>query len=155
MKQCFKCGRILPLDEFYRHSEMLDGHLNKCKECTKRDVAEHYLTNREKIDAYERERFKTTERKAKLLLYQRRSRARHPEKDRARAAVCKAIQRGILIRKPCEVCNTTIRVQAHHDDYSKPLDVRWLCFKHHREIGHNQTVTATHEFRTGRQKQMS
>ena len=51
-----------------------------------------------------------------------------------------AVEKGILIASPCEVCgdhgnlkNGTSRVHAHHDDYNKPLDVRWLCIKHHRE----------------------
>ena len=38
---------------------------------------------------------------------------------------------GILIKQPCEVCGTNEEVEAHHDDYYKPLDIRWLCRGHH------------------------
>lgn len=50
----------------------------------------------------------------------------------ARDQVKKAIEKGLLVRRPCEVCGAS-RVDAHHDDYGKPLDVRWLCPPHHRE----------------------
>jgi hypothetical protein len=43
-----------------------------------------------------------------------------------------AIKKGLLVKKPCEVCGAK-RVEAHHDDYRKPLSVRWLCSTHHRE----------------------
>ena len=44
----------------------------------------------------------------------------------------KRIKAGVLVKFPCEVCAVT-KVDAHHDDYAKPLDVRWLCRKHHNE----------------------
>lgn len=60
---------------------------------------------------------------------------RDPLKQKARAAVRHAIADGKLKREPCEQCREP-KSQAHHDDYSKPFDVRWLCAKHHKEI-HN------------------
>ena len=54
-------------------------------------------------------------------------------KTAVRELTARAIKQGKLTRQPCEVCNTIEDVQAHHDDYTKPLDVRWLCRKHHRE----------------------
>lgn len=48
----------------------------------------------------------------------------------AQRAATKAMKLGQLVRQPCEICGDTA-VQAHHDDYSKPLDVRWLCRSHH------------------------
>lgn len=47
-----------------------------------------------------------------------------------------AIRNGMLIKQPCEVCGTTENIEAHHDDYTKPYDIRWLCRKHHNEHHH-------------------
>ena len=54
-------------------------------------------------------------------------------KDSVRKFTWSKMQDGTLTKLPCEICCTNIDVQAHHDDYNKPLDVRWLCRKHHRE----------------------
>lgn len=56
--------------------------------------------------------------------------SKNPEKTKAHKAVFLAIQQGILTRKPCEMCGTS-QVVAHHDDYTKPLEVKWLCQKDH------------------------
>lgn len=65
--------------------------------------------------------------------YTYRERLRHPLRHKARNRVALAVFRGKLKRLPCRICGTTENVQAHHEDYSKPLDVDWLCFKHHME----------------------
>src|ERR1700749_3180816 len=59
--------------------------------------------------------------------------AANPEKYRAHRAVEKALRTKEIFRQPCERCGTTHGVHAHHDDYSKPLEVMWLCCLHHRE----------------------
>ena len=50
-------------------------------------------------------------------------------KMNARAYLHTYIKRGKVQRGPCEVCGG--KAEAHHTDYSKPLDVRWLCRDHH------------------------
>lgn len=54
-------------------------------------------------------------------------------KRRARDLVGKALKAGTLVRTPCDICGN-LKVEAHHDDYSKPRSVRWLCRKHHSSI---------------------
>lgn len=61
----------------------------------------------------------------------RRRRRENPEQARAWDAVSNALKDGRLMRAPCEVCGDP-ESQGHHDDYSKPLEVRWLCATHHR-----------------------
>lgn len=57
-------------------------------------------------------------------------------RNKVRVLTNTAIKIGKLIRQPCEKCGDPAS-QAHHDDYDKPLEVRWLCFMHHRmEHGH-------------------
>lgn len=60
----------------------------------------------------------------------RASAARHPGHVSARRQVRSAIESGRLERQPCECCGAQ-RTHAHHDDYSRPLQVRWLCRKCH------------------------
>ena len=137
-KKCFKCGEIKDISEFYKHGEMADGHLNKCKECTKKDVKDNYKANISHYVEYEKERSMRTDRREQAKKYQRKRRIKSREKYIARTMVRNAKRDGWLKRMPCEVCGEE-KSQAHHDDYSKPLDVRWLCFKHHREL-HGQTT---------------
>lgn len=134
VKTCFKCGKELPIDEFYRHSQMKDGHLNKCKVCARRDVRENRTKKVEYYREYDHLRQYMETRKQWLLEHQRKVRALHRDKYKCRSAVQNALRSHRLIKQPCEICGAMENVQAHHEDYSKPLDVIWLCFKHHRWI---------------------
>lgn len=73
--------------------------------------------------------------------------------DRAQNLAEKAIEKGILVPEPCETCGENGRmkdgrrkVQGHHDDYNKPLEVRWLCQPcHHEWHKHNQAIPREQE----------
>lgn len=56
MKQCFRCKDTKSLEEFYKHPGMLDGRLNKCKECNKKDVSDNYKKRHEQYVRYDRKR---------------------------------------------------------------------------------------------------
>lgn len=58
---------------------------------------------------------------------------------RARAVVKMAIRRGTMKREPCEICGEP-EAQAHHLDYRKPKQVRWLCDKHNK-MAHSGRLT--------------
>src|SRR3990167_5629920 len=67
----------------------------------------------------------------------RRARGQYPwiydQKGKARAILNVYVRRGTIHKRPCEICGTET-VQAHHEDYAKPLVVRWLCRRHHNMI---------------------
>jgi hypothetical protein len=90
-----------------------------------------YLKNRD-TDAYKAYRLAVTRRhQAK----KGRSAPASPEKRRPRDVVYRALKDGRLTKGPCErgPDGCSGKIHAHHDDYSKPLEVRWLCQKHHGE----------------------
>lgn len=132
MKECFKCKTVKPLGEFYKHSRMADGHLNKCKECTKNDANKHRNQNLEKVRAYDRERAKQPERVKATAEITKAWRLEDSRRQLAHNAVARAIRSGALVRQPCSRCNEPKSV-AHHEDYDKPLEVVWLCQPCHKQ----------------------
>jgi hypothetical protein len=132
-KRCFKCGETKPLDEFPLHPAMADGHLGKCKVCNRLDARTHRQKNIDRVMAYEKVRNRQPRRIQQRKEYLKSYRTKYPESNRAHQLVALALRRGDLVRQPCQVCGVTTMVNAHHDDYSKPLDVIWFCGKHHRE----------------------
>jgi len=106
-----------------------------CAKCKHREYMREWYARPENT-----ERHRETSRKSRLRRLeavreydrQRGHRVYDTEKQKARLAVTHAIERGTLERQPCELCGE--RGEAHHDDYSKPLDVRWLCRRHHAQL---------------------
>jgi len=132
IKTCFKCGAEKPLTEFYKHPQMGDGHLNKCKTCTKADVHayRHESPNRAKVLEYDRRRGSR-----QGLDYLREYRSKNPAKYKAHKALGNAVRDG-RITKPdsCSHCHMQARLEGHHEDYKKPLDVVWLCPACHKSL---------------------
>ena len=148
MKVCFKCGETKPLAEYYAHKQMADGHLNKCKICTKKDANKHRAENLEYCKDYDRKRIDQPSRIAKrkeiaerwkndpeLKEKMRLSRIVWLEKNTIKRAAHiitgNAIRDGKLVKQPCIVCGED--AEAHHEDYNYPMDVVWYCKKHHGE----------------------
>lgn len=105
-----------------------------CKTCFKEYVAKRDRTRDRKV---RREYFKLRERndaKAKERAKKRfkRYKEKYPERLKANSLLNYARRKGIIKMQTCEKCSEK-RTHAHHDDYSKPLDVRWLCSVHHKE----------------------
>ena len=132
-KTCFKCGQEKEITEFYRHPGMADGHLNKCKACARHDTRENRRANVDYYRAYDVTRAKEPGRKEKAGEVVARWRGQDKRRMRAHNMVRRAVGAGKLEPKPCERCGREDNIHAHHDDYSKPLDVSWLCPVHHRE----------------------
>jgi hypothetical protein len=131
-KQCFKCQSIKPISEFYKHSRMADGHLNKCKACAKTDASTHRSENIEKVREYDRARGKLPERIKAGVEINRIWRAEDKRRQKAHNMVSHAIKSGRLVREPCCRCGNEKTV-AHHEDYDQPLVVMWLCQPCHKQ----------------------
>lgn len=130
MKYCRTCERTLDESKFHKRTASIDGLAAKCKLCSKiydraRDKQEHRIRAREIYAQTEQGRITGNKAKAKYA-------ARNPEKIKAHSKVLYHIRAGNLTPQACEKCGDE-NVHAHHDDYSKPLNVRWLCAAHHRQ----------------------
>ena len=145
-KSCFKCGVHKPLSEFYKHKMMADGHLNKCKDCTRKDVKQNRSENLDYYKEYDKQRANNPERVLGREIYsqseagkqsQREAKKRWIEGNLIKRAAHIIFRNRVrsnpeLIKHECESCGVGgIRLNAHHDDYSKPLLVRFLCGKCH------------------------
>lgn len=131
-KKCFKCGVLLNVSCFYKHSGMKDGTLNKCKECCKIDVRQNYEKNTEYYKQYYKIRMSTPDIYNKHLESGRKYQKKYPWKRRIRVMSYRLLLSGKIKRNPCEKCGSN-ESQMHHFGYECPYNITWFCKKHHEE----------------------
>lgn len=147
-KRCISCGLKKPTSDFYKHPGMADGHLGKCKACCKEQAIENRAKNIDRVREYDRERGMLPHRVEARRQYQQteagkaahaaanaRWQSMQPARKAANVILNNAVRDGRIVPWPmCAVpeCKTK-KVEGHHPDYDRPLDVVWLCNKHHRE----------------------
>ena len=143
MKKCSKCFKTFILDNFYKKPNSKDGLQSWCKDC---DNRRHKLwrknhpghsakmsklqrvRNPEKMRMFVREYQKKHPREAWARV--KKWREKNVYKTSAHKKVYYAIKTGKLVRENC-FCGK--KAHAHHEDYSKPLEVLWLCAVHHKK----------------------
>lgn len=148
MKLCVICNQEKPESEFYK------GSGRKCKECFKKIQRDFRKRNIEHYREYDRNRPNKAERKEAHKAYLRKLketdhkkfadvtyrrankwRKEHQQKQKAWEKLNDAIRYGKIERpKFCSKCKGEEKIEAHHFDYSKPLDVIWLCSSCHHKL---------------------
>lgn len=141
MLTCKTCGCEKGIEAFYASNR------SHCKECVQARARNHRAENIEQVRAFDRARGSQPHRVAAREAYQQtdayleshakanaKYRAAEPERKRARDAVNNAVRDGRLIPWPvCAIPECDCAPEAHHPDYSRPLEVVWLCDGHHKD----------------------
>ena len=156
MKKCPTCGIVKTREEFYIRKSRKDGLRGQCKSCESIDKKKWREKNRErdrengkrwyrnniekqrdKNKKYREENCdKVAERMKKWIL-------ENPEKIKARNDALHAIERGEITKpKVCSKCGNGGLIDGHHEDYSKPLDVVWLCKSCHISLHRGRRAKA-------------
>lgn len=142
MKHCNSCDTTKDNSSFHKRKASKDGLAAKCKQCQK-EYDNKRLKDPKRMQM-RRDYQKTEKGKAAHAKATKRWQEKNAIKRGVHVITGNAIRDGILKKKPCEICGSKT-VHAHHDDYAKPLNVRWLCDEHHNEW-HRQNGEGSNAF---------
>lgn len=148
---CSKCKNEKSLSDFYFRKSR-QQYETQCKSCRAAQFSEAEKSPEKRAA---RSALRKIARRSEINRARERRnsaafRAKYPQKAAAKRAVRSAIERGEMARPDaCQVCGATARrqdgitaVQAHHPDYSRPLDVIWLCPWCHAKAHANERALA-------------
>ena len=144
MKKCKRCGTEKNEEEFnkwYKKSGS-SGYRQNCRECDHLLNKEFREKNSDKLKVKRRnrngaqpKRYCTDPKQQKRNEDVYRSQRKYPEKRAARTFLNSYIKMGKVMKpNSCEICLQKAKVEGHHEDYSKPLEVKWVCKKCHTDI---------------------
>ncbi len=134
---CKRCGQEKDITEFNKHlrsGPLAPWNVRKCKECSHKEYVKRYATparRKKQLKASAKWKKSNPEQHAALA---REYRARNKDKIMAQNRLNYAVRKGIVERKPCEVCGSEDKVHAHHISYAPEdwYNVRWLCYVCHK-----------------------
>ena len=123
-KKCFKCGEVKFITDYYKHNQMSDGHLNKCKTCTKKDSKKRSDIITSTHEGLEKERTRHRE-KYKRLGYRDKQKVWNEKRPHTKSNIYKGLNKKHKIPKGLEI---------HHWNYSDEFleDFFVLPIKEHR-----------------------
>lgn len=147
MKTCTSCNQVKVLLEFYKDKRNNDGRTSECKVCrgirsttyaqTERGRCVHRKSNSKYARSFKGKLNQKCKRETlKYKATQKRYRLRHPDRDKAKNAVYRAIKRNLLPRADtcqCTYCPSQAAQHHHYNGYKKQhwLDVEPVCKKCH------------------------
>jgi len=143
-KKCTRCHKIKSLNNFNKRKGSKDGHRSDCQTCQRRINLEYYYKNHAKCKLVSRrynennkdkkKKFRDSYKKkfpekvkAIMSIATKKWADKNPEKRKAYSEVYCAMKCGKIIKESCSKCGGNNDVMAHHEDYTKPLEILWLC----------------------------
>lgn len=156
MKRCKCCGVMKPLDEFYANRACKDGHEGTCKACR---IERDARTYHERMEDPEARNSRREQQRKRLRAAKQRERggvrvrvvppSTKRERANAHLAVVYALKTGRLVKpEACQRCGAVGELEGHHHDYTKKLEVEWLCVSCHKRA-HYVTVPVAAESAAG------
>ena len=141
MKTCTRCGETKPVSDFHWKTAKHKTRRSWCKRCGSNKRRAWRWKDPDKRRANQRKY--NNSRSQKKVAYNKQYNKTHQYVEKAHNTLNHSIDRGDITRPDtCEHCCKTCKPEGHHDDYSKPLEVKWLCPECHAiEHGHCEPRT--------------